>query len=80
MKCAPGIDAAPGTPLEIHLFHFLGISVETKLTGKIVWHANGLAEYMGIVFDEKINEESQPELYRFICESCDQTADQADKK
>ena len=70
MMCAPGINVETGTPLDIYIYEFMGKPADIRLTGRVVWLANGVSDYMGISFDEEITEETHPMLYKFICESC----------
>jgi hypothetical protein len=72
MMCASGIDVPVGTRLDILIYEFMGRPSTTILSGKVAWTGNGNSHYMGISFDEEITEKTDPTLYKFICEFCDE--------
>ena len=58
MMCAPGINVETGNPLVIYIYEFMGKPADIRLTGRVVWLANGISDYMEISFNE---DEIKPE-------------------
>jgi hypothetical protein len=72
MMCSAGINITTGTPLDILVYEFMGRPANIRLSGKVAWIGNGKSAYMGISFEDEITEKTDPMLYKFICEFCDE--------